>query len=222
MPLDSYNGDTFVSFVDISGFREMTRDRAKAIRALDNFYQAGYDILKSQTVTPRVDGLFVSDCGILFVRSTNNHNGSPEHLKPLLRVIEDLNRRLLTADIMLTCSVAFGPFTYEQRLEFPGIEKNPLYGNAYLAAYLDSASGRPKIQPGQTRIVCEGLPESLHICDADPRLAGKRGAHRYFYWMVSTPADISGFEERYAKTFKLKYQGMLDSLRDAASVHVDA
>ena len=34
MPLHDYEGMTFVAFTDISGFREMMRDRKKAVQAL--------------------------------------------------------------------------------------------------------------------------------------------------------------------------------------------
>jgi len=154
MPLDDYEGTTFVSFTDISGFKEMMRDRKEAALALDAFYQAGYDILQNQTANDhRVEGLFVSDGGVLFIRAANAE--SPDALNALLRVIEDLSRRLLMAKVMLTTSVAYGQFSYRQRLEFPGIEKNPVYGYAYLDAYLDNSIGHPKIQPGQCS---SGLP----------------------------------------------------------------
>jgi len=84
MPLQNYEGTTFVAFTDISGFREMMRDRKKAVLALDKFYQAGYDILRNQTANAyRVDGLFVSDCGVLFVRAVDA--GSPDALNSLLQ-----------------------------------------------------------------------------------------------------------------------------------------
>jgi hypothetical protein len=216
MPLDNYEGTTFVSFTDISGFREMMRDRKKAALALDAFYRAGYDILRNQTPNiHRVDGLFVSDCGVLFVREADA--GSPDALNALLRVIETLSRRLLAAQVMLTSSVAFGQFSYHQRLEFPVIEKNPVFGHTYLEAYLDNSSGHAKIQPGQCRVVCRGLPGQLAVSGGEPRLAEKRGEHRYFYWMVSDPAEIPAFDQRYGNTYLLKYKGMLDALRDAAA-----
>src|SRR5262249_28225957 len=219
MPLEDYDGETFVAFVDISGFREMMRDRAKAALALDKFYQAGYDILKDQPAIPKVDGLFVSDCGIHFVRS--NDSASADGLNAMLRVVEALNRRLLDASVMLTTSVAYGPFTYEQRLEFRGIEKNPMFGNAYLDAYLDNEGGRPKIQPGQCRVVCRGLPNQLDATGGDPRLAVKCGDHRYFYWMVAAPTEIEAFNRRYADTQSLKYRAMLDVLRAAVANDLD-
>jgi len=114
---------------------------------------------------------------------------SPDALNALLRVIEDLSRRLLMAKVMLTTSVAYGQFSYRQRLEFPGIEKNPVYGYAYLDAYLDNSIGPQKFRPGQCRVVCRGLPGRLAAMGGDGRLARKRGDHRYFYWIVSEPSE---------------------------------
>jgi hypothetical protein len=162
-----------------------------------------------------VDGLFVSDFGVLFVREADA--GSPDALNDLLRVIEALSRRLLMAQVMLTSPVAYGQFSYHQRLEFPGIEKNPVFGDAYLEAYLDNSNSDAKIQPGQCRVVCRGLPAQLAVSGGEARLAEKRGEHRYFYWMLSDPAEIPAFDRRYGNTYLLKYKGMLDALRGAAA-----
>ena len=160
-----------------------------------------------------INGLFVSDCGILFVR--NNGNNQWRHqLQSLLNVLEDLNKRLLQDDIMLTTSIAYGRFSYHQRIEFEGIEKNPVYGHAYASAFLDNEVGKPKIQPGQCRIVKKGL------CDLDMNNVCRmkeRSSHWYFYWMVETQEEINEFEKQYTDAYKLKYSGMLKALKGVAS-----
>ena len=220
MSLDNYDGTTFVSFTDISGFRKATRNRGEAIRILNAFYQAGYDILKDQAeADPRVDGLFVSDCCVLFVRSVDT--SATDKLNAILRVVETLNRRLLDAQVMLVSSVAYGPFTYQQRLEFPGIEKNPLFGNAYLDAYLDVSDSKTKLLPGQCRVACRNLPDRLDVTGGGTRLLTRRPEHRYFYWMVPTPAEIPAFDEQYSRACslnsKLKYSAMLSALQNASA-----
>lgn len=64
------------------------RDERRALRALDQFYQAGYTILQNQNLSEqpnsRVDGFFVSDSGILFVRSAND-----EPSRQLVRMLGD-------------------------------------------------------------------------------------------------------------------------------------
>jgi len=71
----------------------MMEDEQRAVRALDRFYQAGYDALRRQHGTPRVDGLFVSDSGILFVRRVEHEPA--EALGALLQSVEAINRAVL-------------------------------------------------------------------------------------------------------------------------------
>jgi len=69
MPIESYHGKTFVSFIDISGFKAMIKNREKARDALSTFFQTGYSVLKERQdveLHKKIDGLFVSDCGVLF------------------------------------------------------------------------------------------------------------------------------------------------------------
>lgn len=127
MPIPDYDGNTFVAFVDISGFKEMMKSQARAVKALDDFYTVGYHVLQNH---PSVHGIFISDCAILFV---NDDTAMQDQLQMILTSVEALNRQVLLHDIMLTTSIAYGLFSYHQRLEFSGIEKNPVYGNAYVA-----------------------------------------------------------------------------------------
>ena len=232
MPLESFNGTTFVAFTDISGFKDMMEDERRAIRALDRFYQAGYDALRQKNYVPRVDGLFVSDCGILFVREADPHPAAS--LRALLKVIEAINRDVLRADVMLTTSIAYGPFSYHERIEFPGIQKSLTYGDAYLTAYLDNERGKPRMQPGQCRIVlrqtgqvedalrdfnCPRVRRATGVrADGGGRGRMKDAKHAYFFWMVSQENQIVGFERRYRDAYSLKYKGMLDALRSAANL----
>src|SRR3990167_7349981 len=160
MPINNFEGKTFVAFLDISGFKELMREKDKAWKALDKLYSSGYDILQSQNrPNQQVEGIFISDCGILFVRNnqgTDIRQTNGLHL--LLQVIKTINQRMLENKIMLTTSIAYGNFKYQGRIEFPGIEKSPVYGNAYISAYSDNKDEIPKIQPGQCRIVKENIP----------------------------------------------------------------
>ena len=156
MSVQNFNGNTFVAFTDISGFKEMMKgDGTRAIKALAKLNQAGFDSLNANT---NVNGFFISDCGILFVKNTDLSES--EKLKAILKVIKEINKKLLSQDIMLTTSIAYGEFSYQQRIEFDGISKNPIYGNAYVSAFLDNETGTPKMQPGQCRIVTNNLNEN--------------------------------------------------------------
>lgn len=206
MPVNDFSGDTFVAFTDISGFKEMMKgDGEKAVRSLDKLNQVGYDILRNHN---NINGFFVSDCGILFVN--NPLSSKVEKLNDLLKVMRLINRALIQNDIILTTSIAFGKFSYHQRLEFEGIEKNPIYGNAYVTAFLDNEIGKPKIQPGQCRIVNNNV-DDLDFDHFD--LIEKSSSHFYYYWMVNNVNEISNFNNAYTDAYKLKYQGMLSALK---------
>ena len=221
MPLDPIDETTFVAFMDISGFKEMMAEESRAVLALDRFYEAGYDALHRQNGQPRVDGLFISDCGVLFVRGAgqDRHAG----LQTLLDVVENINRAVLTSEVMLTTSIAYGSFSYHNRLEFSGIQKNPVYGNAYVSAFLDNERGNPRIQPGECRIVRQ--PAAAQLEDAlrtfsCPRLRVSGAKHAYFFWMVPDGREIATFEKHYRDAYSLKYKGMLEALRSVANLTV--
>jgi hypothetical protein len=208
MPVPDYHGETFVAFMDISGFKEMMKKQEKAVRAIDHFYKSGYSILQQNN---NVHGMFVSDCAILFVHNGNEPEGK---LQSILAVVEQLNRDLLQHEIMLTTSISYGQFSYHQRLEFPGIEKNPIYGNAYVAAFLDNEAGQPRIQPGQCRIIKRGLPpidwtKFTRIENSDK--------HKNYYWMVTHLNQVQSFKKSYKDAYQQKYRGMYDAINKAAN-----
>ncbi|GAI54354.1 unnamed protein product [marine sediment metagenome] len=217
MPINNFDGNTFVAFLDISGFKQLMKDGKRAWEVLDRLYNNGYKVLKE--VSSEVEGIFISDSGVLFVRNCQNKK---ECLTSLLEVIKKINRGMLDYDIMLTTSIAYGRFKYQERIEFVGIEKKPIYGNAYLSAFIDNENGKPKIQPGQCRIVGNNLPQDIkdvlnndysedkiikHISKRD------RNNHYYFYWMVENPLEIDKFEKQYTDAYNLKYAGMLKALK---------
>ena len=57
MPVQNFHGDTFVAFLDISGFKELMKNDLNALNALNIFYQAGYNVLRDE---PMIQGFFVS------------------------------------------------------------------------------------------------------------------------------------------------------------------
>lgn len=212
MTISNYEGETFVAFLDISGFKELMR-RGRALEALDCLYNAGYGNLGNQNGN-RVEGIFVSDCGVLFVRNIQDSLNQADDLYSLLGVIRRINEIMIRNEFMLTTSIAYGNFKYQERIEFEGIGKNLIVGNAYLEAFLDNENGNPKIQPGQCRLVENNLPGIL--IGERFRMVRKRNEkdkHYYYYWMVSTPNEIDRFEQAYKDTYNLKYAGMLNVLR---------
>ena len=186
MPIPEFNGQTFVAFSDIAGFKSMMNDGRRGLEALNILYTSGYKVISEQQESrPRVEGLFVSDCGILFVREGDS---TVTRLESLLLAVEQLNRLCFEGAVSLTTSVAWGEFSYHQRLEVLGIEKNPIYGDAYVAAYIDNKSDLPKLYPNECRIAERTLP--LEVKEMFDRHEGqvasrsrKFGGRYYFEWM---------------------------------------
>jgi hypothetical protein len=209
MPVDNFRGETFVAFLDISGFKELMKEDAKALEALRILYQTGYDeLIKEKSV----QGFFVSDCGILFVRDGTVY----ERLTKILAVIKAINRTMLSSDYMLTTSIAYGYFEYQDKLEFNGIGKNQIYGYAYVKAFLDNETGNPRIQPGECRLVKADLPSGLNFTNNDfPLLIQKSNdnSHLYYYWNLEHQYQIDDFDKEYKNSYRLKYSGMLNALK---------
>lgn len=227
MPISNFDGRTFVAFIDISGFKQLMKDEKRAWKALDLFYNHGYETIRESRRQNNIsiEGIFVSDSGILFVR---NCDDKTESLKALLKVVRELNRRMLDDNFMLTTSIAYRHFKYQKRIESEGIEKNQIYGNAYTLAFLDNETGKPKIQPGQCRIVKQSLLEeliqSINSSNNDEilRMVKRRANdtdHYYFYWMVENPEEIEDFEKEYSDVYNLKYAGMLKALKRNKDEH---
>jgi len=239
MPIQDFAGETFVAYVDISGFKSMMRQGRKrhqrenpAWRALHKFYNAGYGILRDQPGTlPRVEGIFVSDCAVLFV---NGDGDAMQKLQAMLKVIEKLNRKMIREDYMLTTSITYGPFKYQNRLETHApIRKEAVYGDAYVAAYLDNEAGSPKMQPGECGLLEKGLPEPIRqrlqqnerqkpSCILKKKAS--RGKYYYFYWMLPENCDdvdsqIRNFDEEYKRAQQAKCDRMRDTLKRFALLH---
>jgi len=228
MPLESYHGKTFVAFIDISGFKALMKNRQRAHKALDKFYQTGYEALSTDANRQhscRVDGIFISDCGILFSRlNGGNFRGSDNihALENMLNIIRNIFVKMIRNDLLLTASIAYGEFDYEERIEFRGIEKNLMLGNAYLDAYLDNENGKPKLEPGQCRILFDDqlneLKRQIENSNEYPfnLIARKQkdNKHLYFYWMLQNGRYIREFDKKYIDTYNLKYRGMITVLRE--------
>ncbi len=207
MPIRPFSGNTFVAFIDISGFKLMMNNNEIALQALTQFYQAGYDALDENG---SVQGFFVSDCGILF----SDHHDSTIQMHELLLAIKHINRRMLAHDIMLTTSICYGHFSYTSKLEFQGIDKNPIYGDAYLNAYLDNANGKPKIEPGQCRILLQGMEEDQITQLMNNQFLQRRGhSHLYYYWNLNNTRHVQAFESRYKDSYNRKFLGMIEALK---------
>jgi hypothetical protein len=236
MPICDFDEVTFVSFVDISGFKELMKNRNEAESCLDWFYTESYKCINAinnnERSESRLEGLLISDCGIFIVRTRNqtgnqNHEG---HLKLILLLIRDINKKMLERNVMVTSSIAYGEFKFHNRYEGLHTIKAPIYGKAYVKAFFDNENGKPKIQPGQCRILKDNLPDRIKEIlgctnhrDEILSLVKRRVndvKRFYFYWMVNNPSEIDEFEKDYTNAYNLKYAGMLRALkRDIHQFH---
>lgn len=224
MPLESFEGETFVAFLDISGFKRFMQNENEALRVLDKFYNSGYEILQIYHFEIiKVDGLFVSDCAVLFIRGDDQNTPDViNSFKTILSAVRGINKKMLRENYMLTTSIAYGKFKYQKRLEFKRIEKNLIYGNAYVSAYLDNESGKPKIESGQCRILNKKLPRTVkeaikraspeNILSLVKEREGDRG-HLYYYWMLDDSIEIDDFESQYTNAYDLTHSGILTALK---------
>ncbi|KKL73640.1 hypothetical protein LCGC14_2072880 [marine sediment metagenome] len=225
-----YNGSTLVAFTDISGFKKMMRkDSNVAYQKMRAFYNIGYtSLFGHHQLKPYVEGLFFSDCGILFVR-----DGTPQNqINNLLNIIKQINREILKERIMLTTSIAYGEFSFANLKVHNNIQKTPIYGRGYLNAYLNAEVWSPKMEPGQCRITLKELPNEYKKHFENNEFCIRRGSlklqtisskydndYLYYYWMLDKSSGIKNFEERYTESYKYikrcKYLEMLKVLQDA-------
>ena len=214
--MKNYMGDTFVAFIDISGFKELMRIN-QAEQALNVFYNAGYSTMEN---IPTLSGFFISDCGIIYNHTSNQTNLTK--LKDMLKAIKLINLEMIDNNYMTFSSVAYGEFNYRERYERDNITKNLIFGRAYLSAYLDIENGKPKIKPGQCRILKNDLPSDIvniiqemdSITNQELIIKEQRKDqnHFYFYWMLNNKNQISSFEDDFSNAYNLQYQGMLNVL----------
>lgn len=210
MSLNNFSGETYVAFSDLNGFKEMTRNHGKAARVLDKLYKTVYE-LKTKPKYSSLQSLAISDCAISFISNTN----SKAELPLILSFLKELHTEIINAGYLITSSVAYGQFSYHERIELAGLGKNMLYGGAYLKAYLNNG----KCPEGSIVIIYEGTEKDnilqssgvYEVFLRDNR-RGVRGLQ--FFWALSSATDIDNFEEAYQDTYRLKYQGMISVYKE--------
>jgi len=224
--LEPFTGETFVAYLDISGFKEYMKKHI-AINSLEDLNQIGYEVItdynKSSNV--KISGIFISDCGILFTRFSG---GWEIGLLPLLESIKKINIKMLEKDHLTTCSIAYGMFSYQKRDSSTEVRKNPIIGEAYLTAYQDHENGTPKINPGDCRIIIRGAPftqnrrisdainedERVYLRDLESRnnalladlgLKKEGRSHYYYYWMLHDVNLNTQYKREYTKIIDEKF-----------------
>lgn len=231
MSIQSYRGNTFVGFLDISGFKELMKNREKARDTLDRFYKTIYNAIEEVNLqqhvgsTIMVNSIIISDCAILFLSGTQDDRHENfqditqiEGLEKILSFIQKINREFILSELpfMTTCSIAYGDFEYRNKYDREYLRKNCIIGNAYMDAFLDSENSKPKIQPGECRVLKQTLSDSLSNEEIFS-LLDMQGKYYYFYWMLSRHTDLKWFKQDYLDTYQLKFKGMISVLQRYSS-----
>ncbi len=219
MPVPNFKGETFLAFIDFAGFKKLVKnDKNAASQKLDTFYQIIYHILDKDGNND-INGLLVSDCGILFVKEENEEK--EKQLSKLLKVVKEINQKMLLNDSLLTTSIAHGDFKYKEKIEFEGIGKNLIHGNAYLEAFLDSESDKAKLRPGECRILMNTLPRNLkdylnndNLENIFKFLRTHNRKYYYFYWMLEDPSEIDKIKKEYNKAYESRYTAIKQVLNN--------
>lgn len=231
--ITTYDGETFVAFVDISGFQTYMANNV-SYNVLNDFYNIGVQVVNEHNSLANnsdkfyISGLLVSDCAILFSRLEESWKSG---FKDILSVVEKYNKRMLDRNHLLTTSIAFGEFHYENRTEYPEIRKNPMYGIGYVRAFSDNEYVVPKLQPGECRIVKQGFPpfnvygtntifnsinsEESFLQNFDKLVKTKDGKHYNFYWMVNSKGEIENIKKIYRRNKQEMYENLKLNLKNS-------
>lgn len=216
MPINSFAGDTYVAYSDLNGFKDMMRNHEQAGKALDKFYKTVY-ALKIKPEYSAIQSLAISDCTINFIGSINCR----EELPLVLSFLKELHTEMIRADYLITSSVAYGRFSYQERIELMGLDKNMIYGDAYLKAYLNNE----RCPTGSIVIICEETEKDSLARSAGEHAAFLRDIRRrarglQFAWAVSSASEIDDFEGAYQDTYLLKYKGMISVYKEFSGQRV--
>jgi hypothetical protein len=186
----------------------------------------GYYLTKENDpdIAGKIKGIFVSDCGIIWTDEAVNEENSYETFKLILTAVKKINEDTMNSQIMrrnrrmLSTSVAYGEFYPIKTVEHGNIQKNLIYGQAYIDAYMDNSN---KLDPGLCRIVTEKLPETisgmLSITNNNDHLFSflcKEEDKLYYYWNCRTIDEITAFKKQYQIAKDSKYKKMFDALSE--------
>lgn len=225
----SFEGKTWVAFLDISGFKQMMENMPLAESALDKFYSTIFtEVIRINHNFPfevytsgkaSISSLVISDCAIIFVDNQKVKEDIIRDLHFILNVICQINRSLINPQkepsIMTTCAIAYGDFKYVSRGADMHTENNYFYGQTYLRAYLGSEELRK--MPGYCRVVtkCFSIPDELRNIQPFSLLNLTKDYYDY-YWMLDNLENLKGFREKYESLSQEVYRHIASLLFKSA------
>ena len=221
----SFDGRTWVAFLDVSGFKEMMKATTTAENALSKFYKTIFKaVIVANNNFPRelfssgrasISSLVVSDCAVIFVDNQKAKEDTNRDLYLILNIIAAINRDLINPQvnpqIITTCAINHGQFKYINRGQDMHTEKNFFYGEAYVKAYLGNEELRKL--PGHSRIFKKILDIPAGLCKIFPfNVISKKADYYDFYWMLDDLQCLKAFEDKYAGLSQERYRQMTSLL----------
>lgn len=178
-----FEGDTYVAFSDLCGFKMMMKDRNRAYEALDFLFNTVYRL---QRGNHNVNALAVSDCVISWA-AINEHKHA--QLREIVQFAENLHRELARERYLMTTTISYGDFRYEDRIQLSNLQKSLLMGGAYVDAFLKNA----KSKVGRILLLNEGM-NHMHTARPDVfepwKWMKKKHGWEYF-WPTNRLDDIA-------------------------------
>jgi len=216
----------FVAFIDIAGYKNFVKKNPKkALAVIKEFFKNGFYMTENSNpeFSGQINGIFISDCGIIWTKDKVNEENLLELFKLILRAAKNINERTIENEIMnknqimLTTSIAYGEFYSIKTVGHGNIQKNLIYGQAYIDAYLDNSN---RLNPGLCRIVIkDNFPEklsrilgSIPVDDDVLSLIRKDNSKMYYYWNCRTDDEIDTFKDQYQKAIDTQYEKMFKAL----------
>jgi len=224
MPIESFNGETFVAFLDICGFKEMMNTPRKAESALNSFFQVAYQEAERSEISQPVNCIAVSDSAIAFVGRDDlrTESGSKSlvdasRLISMLRFVRNVAKAMINGNVAINGSISYGHLEYQKKYEGARMVKAMLLGSAYLSALSDVEDGKPKLKPGQIRVKPKKkIEELINACSFDSSelslLMSGAGGY-YFYWMLDSMRDKSSFEGEFSSCYSRRYDETISVLK---------
>jgi len=222
--VESFDGETFVAFIDICGFKHMMRNPEQAEKALDNFFRTVYrEVSRSE----ELNSIAVSDSAIIFAGDNGSHANRDRgelidfrRLGSILECVRSIARRMIRLNIAIKGSIAYGQLHYQKRRNGDRVVKAMLLGQAYLDAYSDVEEGIPKLKLGEIRLIPKTkIKELLKISPAPSVMSllksGKGGY--YFYWMLKSIEEQKKFKNAYKTQYNKMYDPTISVLKNFAS-----
>lgn len=203
--MDDFDGAAFVAFADLCGFKELMRKQRKACDALNRLYNKAYALGQEH---PRVSALAVSDCVVAWV--ADNDNG----LDTLLTYLKALHAPMLDGGYLVRTTIARGRFQYQQRINLQNLEKEMMFGGAYLTAFRknDKAEhGRIVIvggdPPGDPTAWAPQHSDFIHRVREDDR------ADWEFFWSVRQADEIERLRRARRDSYQARFAHLVQTYR---------